>query len=113
MTKTSLDIITEALRIINVADQNGSYPAEIKARADIRYAAMHEYLSSELKVGWTAEDVPDKYQDHVSGILAGRLAKTIPSADFDKARLIAAESEKELRQLLAKKPRKTVQLPVV
>lgn len=113
MTKTSHDIITEALRITNIADATGSYPADIKARAEKRYTALHKYLQKRMKVTWGSEAVPDEYEDHVAGMLAGRIARSSTYADKDFAMGVAADSEYELRQLLSKKPRKTVQVATV
>lgn len=115
MTKTATDIVNKALKRVNVNSSTQNASASIIKDAREEYLGFHEFLYQELDIRWGSDAVPDKYWTYVAGWFAGVLADVIRTSDENRARAqrAAAMSEKTLRAMISKKPRKTVQMPLV
>ena len=116
-TQTANDIVTKALRRANIIAMEEQADGTTYAKALEEYKGFHEYLRAEFPrtAGWTYDAVPTEYWILVSDWYAGWLAEdqSLPSETFEKILAGAARAEARLRGMLSRKPRATVQLPIV
>lgn len=108
MAKTAVDVIHRALRRLNIIAPGEDPDADIYQDALDEYKVFTEWMRQEFTRGngWNYDSVDERYWTHIAGMLAGRLANVLPCSDSiaAKAKEGAAESERYLREQLARKP---------
>lgn len=102
MAKTANNVITKALRRLNLIARNEQADGDMYAEALEDYLVFHDWGRQEFPRNWSwqYDAVDDRYWVHVSGMLAGRLCETFPVSERQEARALrnAARSEIWLRQ---------------
>lgn len=108
MAKTEQDVITKALRRLNVIASGEMADADLYQEAVDEYRVFHEWGREEFrgKWSWNYNSVDDRYWTHVAAMLASRLIGAVPVSEAIqlKAERKAAESERFLREQLARRP---------
>lgn len=118
-TKTASDVITHALRKMNVTPFGADNNADIYALAESEYTTLHNELRAKMKrvyranMSWSSGSVPEEVFAHVASILAGRLTETIPvsAAVTAKASFWTDEGEARLREYLSRPIQRTERWP--
>jgi hypothetical protein len=84
MTKTSLDVTTEALRTINVLAVDESASAADHARAKSHLEAIYAELDETdgAAMDWTIETVPDRLFLHLARAVAGSVSTAYEKAEY-------------------------------
>ena len=117
MTKTANDVVTLALKRLQIIGAGESADGDDYADAYNEYLVFHEWGRDTWPRSWSwnAEAVDDRYWTNVAGVLAGRLLGVFPVSQETRANAEreAAKAETYLRQQFTKKPRTTVQMQVV
>ena len=113
-TKTENDIITKALRRLNVIGAGESADADTYQDASDEYRVFHEWGRKEFPRSWSwnYDAVDDRYWTHVAAMLAERLIGVVPVGS-ERAQLVqmgAARSERQLREQFARKPLATTEV---
>lgn len=109
-TKTANDVITHALRKMNVTPMAGDNDPDIYAMALSEYTTLHNELRQKMRrvhkasMSWALGAVPEEAFAHVASILAGRLVETIPVSQnvVAKAGQWAQAGEARLREYLSR-----------
>lgn len=111
-TKTTTDVVTMALQIMNVIGAGETPSAEDSAVAEAVYQALHEDMRVEYadlyksaRVSWNRNAVPEEWYAHVAALLAGRLAPGFAkaSATGKENAIGAAEiADRAIRRRLAR-----------
>ena len=113
--KTTLDVCTRAARVLGYIAFDETLGDDEYAQAQEVYESLHEWMFDELKARWNKNSVEPKYFPLVAAILADWLMGDLKTSN-ETAIIVernARKAEKRLRQLLAKKSRKTVQVSQV
>lgn len=112
-TKTSNDVVTLALQIMNVIGIGESPDGDQDAIATAAYTALHEDLKTDYadlyysaRISWNSNAVPEEYYPHIAGILAGRLVEIVPCSQSGRDRALAAArtGDASIRRRLARNP---------
>lgn len=102
MAKTAQDVITKALRRLNVIGRSETADGDIYAEALEDYEVFHNWGRAEYPRNWSwnYDAVDDRYWTHVAGMFAGRIALTLPVSESSRQRAIAnaAEARRLLNQ---------------
>ena len=117
MTKTARDVVYKAMRRIGYISPEETPDNSDYAEALEEYQGFHNWLASEMPrlVHWDNDSVPDDYWTHVAGWFGGSLIDVLSVSPEKQAMAErgAAKSQRKLREMLARKPRKTVQMQIV
>lgn len=91
MSKTANQVITKALRRLNLIARNEQADGDIYAEALEDYQVFHNWGRAEYprKWSWNYDAVDDRYWSHVAGVFAGELAMTLPVSESARQRAIA------------------------
>lgn len=96
-TKTTNDVVTLALQIMNVIGAGETPDADTYVIASSAYTALHADMRAEYadlfkaaRMSWNADAVPEDYFAHVAGLLAGMLVNLVPCSDTGRGRAQAA-----------------------
>lgn len=109
MAKTQLDLVTMALRKLNVVDATESPSAEDDAFADSVYETKRAELIDKGLCYWAANSIPDVVFLAMVNILAGELATafgiTVPTEMDDNGQAVAINVRglRDLRRHMAKR----------
>lgn len=112
MTKTARDVVYKAMRRIGyISPEETPSPADCNEALE-EYEGFHEWLVKEFprQIHWNYDEVPVEYWTHIAGWFGGRLVNVLKVSPENKANAKegAAESERYLREMLARKSLKTV-----
>ena len=112
--KTANDVITKALRRMNVIAKNAAASGDDYEEALSEYKGFHEWMLKEFTrtVSWNYDAVPEEYHTHVAGWLAGELLGVFPcgAQTTQRVEAWARRSETRLREMLARRSIKTVEI---
>lgn len=84
MTKTSTEVITEALRLIRVTAEDDSPTADQLAQGLTHMNALYAELDlgDDLALDWTVETVPDALHIHYSMAVAGSVCPSFNKNEY-------------------------------
>ena len=112
--KTANDVVSRALRILNITAIGEAPDAGVYAIAEDEYKVFNEWGREEFerRWSWSYDMVDERYWTHVAAMLAGRLAYVLPcgEAAASRANSGAARSERYLREQLARKRLEPVEI---
>lgn len=113
--KTAQDVVTDALRTCRIAPEDDVANVNVNARALALYKGFHRKLQKEFgnRLPWNYDAVPEEEFSFVSGWFAGRVINRLPVGDKTYERVknvVAPEAEADLREILARKSIKTVEV---
>ena len=103
-TKTAQDVITHALRKMNVIAAGEEADADTYQTALDEYGVFHEWLMRDnervykaTRGRWDSNAVPSEIWTNVAGAFAGELIGTFPVSDTKAAKVVAASETAKSR----------------
>lgn len=112
MTKTAKDVVYKAMRRIGYISPEETPDNSDYQEALEEYQGFHQWLLKEFprQIYWNDDAVPVEYWTQIAGWFGGRLVNVLKVSPESKANAKegAAEAERFLREMLARKTIKTV-----
>ena len=113
--KTVLDVCTRAARNLGyIAFDEALGDGEYEQAQEV-YDSLHEWMRDEINIRWNKDSVEPQYFPLVAAMLADWLTGDL-KVSVERSQIIemnAGKAEKRLRQKIARKSKKTVQVSTV
>lgn len=117
MTKTSRDVIIEALRLTGAVPLDQVPDADLFENTKSKYENFHAYLNNKYKrsVVWQIDSVPDDVWTNIAAMFANVLIGSVPMATEtqERVRFASLNGERMFREFKTRTPNKTVEVSQV